>query len=815
MKKYLCIHGHFYQPPRENPWLEHIEVQDLAAPFHDWNDRINAECYAPNRASRILSKDNKIIDIVNNYLSMSFNFGPTLLSWIEQKDHVTYENIINADKESINKHSGHGNALSQVYNHMILPLAEEKDRATQVKWGIEDFKHRFNREPEGMWLAETAVNTDVLEVLVDHNIKFTILSPFQAKNIRKLSPNNENWIDVNHGKIDPSRGYLCKLKNGKSIAIFFYDAIISQAVAFEGLLNSGLQFGNRLLQGYSDKRNHDQLLHIATDGETYGHHFKFGEMALSFAIQNLVNNYQVTLTNYAEFLHMHPPEYEVEIHENSSWSCFHGVERWRSDCGCRINNTPNWNQAWRKELRNSLNWLKEQFNNIYEREISHFLIDPWKARDDYIHIILNRSTEQINQFFQSHQNKSLNHDDRVNCLKLLELQHQGMLMFTSCGWFFDDISGIETVQILKHASRGIQFASQFAYNLEDDFVNRLVHAKSNILELNNGKEIYYRFVKPAQVDLKRVIAHYAISSIMPEYDQEHYDIDDKEKNIYSYTVKPKNYEKCSYGSANILIGKVDVTSNITLESEEVIFAALHFGHHDFQCKIGRFLEHSDYGKFKSEIINMFNSQSLTQVILKLEHSFPGNFYSLKDLFVEERRKILSKITEEIFKHFQKGYFKLYKNNKRLMEYHLEMDVPINKEFQKAANFVLSSKLHDAIIKECNKVDEKNYIDEINEIIKESNKWYISLELDLPAKLITKIIKSKMTELYNNWSNKIIIDILHLLDLSKDLNLPIKRWYFQNDYYKLYKQFPNVPENEKEDAKKLFFGLAQHLDFQLT
>src|SRR5262249_23746878 len=248
---YLCIHGHFYQPPRESPWLEAIELQESAHPYHDWNERVAAECYARNAASRILDDNKRIVRITNNYSKISFNFGPTLLSWIEGKDQALYQAILEADAVSSKTFSGHGSALAQCYNHPIMPLANERDKLTQVVWGISDFQHRFGREPEGMWLPETAVDLSTLEILAKLGIKFTILAPSQARRVRKIG--GRTWRETCNGRIDPTMSYLVRLPSGRTISIFFYDDPISRAVAFERLLTNGEQFAQRLLGAFSEE----------------------------------------------------------------------------------------------------------------------------------------------------------------------------------------------------------------------------------------------------------------------------------------------------------------------------------------------------------------------------------------------------------------------------------------------------------------------------------------------------------------------------------------------------------------------------------
>jgi len=398
MKRYVCVHGHFYQPPRENPWLEAIEQQDSAAPFHDWNERITEECYEPNGRSRILDDEDWIVRIVNNYSRMSFNFGPTLLSWMEALAPDVHGAIIEADRESMERFGGHGSAMAQAYSHLIMPLANERDRRTQVVWGIRDFEERFGRSPEGMWLPETAADVATLEALAAEGIRFTLLAPRQAKRMRKLG--EKEWIEDED--VDPSRAYVQKLPSGRSIALFFYDGPISQAVAFERLLNSGVVFSKRIMEAFSDHRDWPQLAHIATDGETYGHHHRHGDMALAFALERIEAEAGVELTNYGLYLEKHPPEWEVEIEENTSWSCYHGVERWRSDCGCHSGMHGDWNQAWRAPLREALDWLRDELAPVYERKASEVLRDPWSARDAYIEVILDRSEASVGRFFAGH-----------------------------------------------------------------------------------------------------------------------------------------------------------------------------------------------------------------------------------------------------------------------------------------------------------------------------------------------------------------------------------------------------------------------------
>ncbi len=467
--KYICIHGHFYQPPRENPWLNDVEVQDSAYPFHDWNERITAECYSRNSAARILEENGRIEEIVNNYAHISFNFGPTLLNWMKLKAPDVYEAILQADKDSLKRFSGHGSAIAQSYNHLIMPLANERDKETQVIWGIRDFEARFNRKPEGMWLSETAVDTDTLEVLAKHGIKFTILSPYQAESVRKIG--TEKWTDVTGAKVDPCIPYLCKLPSGNTISLFFYDGPVSQGIAFERLLNNGRVFADRLI-GQLDLEDdtEPQLMHIATDGETYGHHHSLGEMGLAYCLHHIEKHELAHITIYGEYLEMFPPEYEAKILEKTAWSSTPNLERWMDEGGGNTGGNPTWQQKWRKPLRQAFDWLRDELIPVYEQEMSKFANDSWAVRNNYISIVLDRSPVQIASFIQQHCRRQLSGEETTRFLKLLEIQHHTMLMYTSCGWFFDEVTGIETMQDVLYAARAIQLTKDITQrDMEPEF----------------------------------------------------------------------------------------------------------------------------------------------------------------------------------------------------------------------------------------------------------------------------------------------------------------------------------------------------------
>jgi alpha-amylase/alpha-mannosidase (GH57 family) len=675
--RYICIHGHFYQPPRENPWLEEIELQDSAYPFHDWNERINEECYAPNTASRILSPDNMIIDISNNYKKMSFDFGPTLLSWLCSKAPETYKAIVEADRES--KFSGHSPAMAQAYNHLIMPLANPRDKRTQVKWGIKDFERRFGRKPEGMWLPECAVDKESLDIMVEHGIKFVVLAPHQFSRFRKIG--DEQWKDSKEA--DLKMPYLCRLPSGRTISAFFYFGPASQDTAFANVLDNGELLAKRLLSEFSE--NGPQIVSIATDGETYGHHHKQGDMALAYCFYYLESNNLANVTIFAEYLEKFPPTHEAEIAERTSWSCVHGVERWMRDCGDNSGTHPGWSQGWRTPLRWAMDWLRDALIPIYEKEASVYLKDPWAARDAYIDILLDRSTENVDRFFSQHATRELSLKDKVRVLKLLEMQRHAMLMFTSDGWFFDEISGIETTQVMKYAARAMQMANELAgADLEPGYTDILRGAKSNIPEFKDGANVYRMFVKPAAVDINRVAAHYAISSIFEEYPET--------VKIYSYRVKKEAYDLQKLGEQSLAVGKIHVRSDVTWEEETMNFAVLHFGDHNINGGVQRFWGEEPTRIMQKDIKDAFAKGDIPEVIRMMDKHFGAHSYSLWHLFKDQQRKIFGYIMEANIKEIDESLRRIYDHHSPAIQVMRDLGIPLPDVLNSIGRFLVNADL---------------------------------------------------------------------------------------------------------------------------
>ncbi len=706
--KYICIHGHFYQPPRENAWLEVIELQDSAHPYHDWNERITAECYGPNKASRILDKGGVIKNILNNYSKISFNFGPTLLSWMESNDRETYDAILEADKESRVQFGGHGSAVAQVYNHLIMPLANRRDKETQILWGIRDFESRFKRKPEGMWLAETAVDYETLELLAEHNIKFTILAPRQAKATRIL---DGEWKQVNDQTVDTHKTYQCNLPSGKKIALFFYDGNISQSVAFNGLLNDGKRFADDLLKSFNEKDAGPQLVHVATDGETYGHHHKHGEMALAFCLNQIDKNKRISLTNYAQYLTLFPIVDEAEIIEDSSWSCVHGVERWRSDCGCNSGAHPGWHQQWRKPLRDALDWLRDATADIFERESAKILRDPWKARDEYINIVLKRSDENIKRFLKDH---AIGEASENKVLRLMEMQRHAMLMYTSCGWFFDEVSGIETAQVMQYACRVVQLASQIGdVDLEMEFLKRLEQAPSNVASLENAANVYKKHVLPSRTNLQRVGMHFAVSSLFED--------EPESLIIFNYTTANEFFIKKEAGEQKLALGITKVKSLVTKSEKKFAFAVVCIGVHNIIGNISLDMDPEKFASMQFRMVNAFDEGRLGDVIGLMQTYFGPDKYTIWQLFQDEKRKILDKIAHQSLQDLEESLRRTYNRDYPLVNALANNDIPIPNAYRTTFEYILNADLIG-----CFQPDKIN-VKQLERICGELIRWNLKIE----------------------------------------------------------------------------------------
>jgi alpha-amylase/alpha-mannosidase (GH57 family) len=809
-ERYICVHGHFYQPPRENAWLETVEVQEAAAPYHDWNERITAECYAPNGASRILNEENKIVRIINNYSRISFDFGPTLLSWLKEKARRTHQMVLDADRTSRERFGGHGSAMAQVYNHIIMPLANTRDRTTQVRWGMADFESRFGRKPEGMWLAETAVDLESLDLMAQHGISFTILAPHQCARVRPLAgpaPAAEQapaWKETPDASVDTTRPYRVQLKEGRSIAVFFYNGPISRAVAFEGLLDSGTALANRLLGGFRKDGNRPQLVHIATDGESYGHHHKYGEMALSYALQWIEQHKEARLTNYAEFLAKFPPSWEAGVRENTSWSCSHGVERWRSDCGCNSGHA-GWDQKWRTPLRESLDWLRDAIAPLSEEAAKPLLTDLWAARNGYIQVILDRTPESVQRFFDQYATHPLNQTERMYALKLMEMQRHALLMYTSCGWFFDDISGIETVQIISYAGRVLQLAARVFGDkgaaLEAEFLGRMQAAKSNVPEKKDGAEIYRRYVGSQRIGLEQVGAHYAISSIFEAYPEE--------GQLFSFDVRRKAFEVFSSGRGRIAVGRAEICSRITEECEPVDFAVLHLGDQNLSAAVRRSggQDETAFASLAQETREAVTRADLPGVIRLFDRYFGTTAYSLSSLFRDEQRRILQNILDSTLEEMEGHLRTLYEDHTSLLHFLTLSGMPKPQALMLAAEFVLNADVRHVL--------EKRPFDAVRlrELQAQATEDEVPLNGQVLGYVASQRIKQAMQELQQCPGDMAMLEsVLDLVEALHALPFEVNFWKAQNIWNATLHATP-MAEQKPEWTEK-FLELGRKLDLQV-
>lgn len=783
MTAYLIIHCHFYQPPRENPWLEEVECQESAEPFHNWNERIAAECYTPNSWARIQDGNGHVLDIINNYRYISFNVGPTLMSWLAEKTPLTYKRILEADQESRIEHGGHGNAIAQVYNHMIMPLANRRDKVTQVIWGIADFRYRFKRMPESIWLAETAVDYATLEVLVEQGIKYLILAPGQASRFRAL--NSSDWQNVGNGDIDPSRAYRCFLKDGseRSIDIFFYDGATSRAIAFEDLLHNAKKLVNRFKQSYSAARPHVQLIHVATDGETYGHHKSFGEMALAYAAVKEAGQSGLIVTNYGEFLAKYPPQFEVELKSISSWSCAHGVDRWQENCGCHTGGGEGWHQRWRKPLRQTLDWLRDQLITIFEQEASSYFTDPWTARDNYISVILNRNSDSYQHFFQKFTHRDLSKDEQIRAIQLMEMQRFAMLMYTSCAWFFSEISGIETVQVLRYAARAMQLAHKLTgIDLETIFIEKLSAAPSNVAKYGSGAEIYRQLVKPSVARFEKVVTHYAISGLFDEIP--------KRSRLFCYESERLDFQRERIGQITLAVGRVKVRSIITMEARDLVFGLVHAGERDFFCSVDTFASLAQYRQSKSDLFNNLRNHSLVELIRKVDEHFGPKFYTFKDLFIDRRREILSNLADNLVRRFGQTYEQIYEDNKRIIQALINDGLPVPNEYRIAAEYTLSTRLNKQITQLADLFNIESY-NEILQIIKEAETYGYKLNTRNVTKILSNSLNDKIYTIIKmpneRLTLKIFSEVGEFLSLAAKLKIFIQLRRAQDLYLEFLNQ----------------------------
>jgi alpha-amylase/alpha-mannosidase (GH57 family) len=806
VRKYVCLHGHFYQPPRENPWLEALEREESAQPYHDWNKRISDECYRANAASRLVDDENHIVTLCNNYQSLSFNFGPTLLRWLEQHEPWVYDRVREADRESCHRLQGHGNAIAQVYNHVIMPLATRRDKLTQVRWGIRDFQHRFGRCPEGMWLAETAVDDETLGILAEEGIQYTILSPFQAARWRFLNMKEESpWQNAQNGDIPPGRAYRYHCGNQRTIYLFFYDSNLSHGIAFGHLLENSTKLLRQMDASFQFGDLIDSepwLVHAATDGETFGHHFQFGDMAIAATFNEIQETSDVEIINYGAFLASFPVRAQVEIRENTAWSCAHGLGRWQEDCGCHVGGQPHWNQKWRAPLRGALNHLQDALSSHYEREMGQLSQDPWDTRDHYIDVLLDPDHHRA-EFLDRYSRRSLNADEKCRFFQLLEMERCALFMFTSCGWFFDDIGGLETILILRYAARAIQLAEQTgAPPLEPSFFKILEKAPSNVPEYENGGDVYLRKVKPFVITPRHVAANHAIQTFVDPLQSRN--------GLYCYHITPRHQEHLGSSPIPCQYGHITVRDDRTSEEKDYFYTVLHFGGLDFRCSVKLFKDSKEYGDILTTLRQAVEKQNTVGIVRILDDAFGTAFFTLHDVFQDMRRAIALEIGQgqlRLYRDFQRY---LYQTHSPLIKSLEQWGVEFPEDLRTAVEHVLNDELHQLVqeILEHESGQEpsfsegfweetdffyRSHMGRLRSILGNAQSWGIALQPERTAVMLGEAMVSTMNVLLVSYGVQNAGKMLRLLEICLLLDVMPEIWLLQTLYYELVRKVTQKPE----------------------
>jgi alpha-amylase/alpha-mannosidase (GH57 family) len=684
----LVIHGHFYQPPRENPWTELIEREPGAAPFHDWNERIHAECYRPNAFSRINDTHGRVERIVNNFANLSFNFGPTLLNWLERFRPETYTRVVEADRESARRHNGHGNAIAQGYNHAILPLCNERDRRTQIRWGLADFRRRFEREAESLWLPETACDNATLEALIEEGLRFVILSPFQAESVRPVG--SAEWHNVSDGSVNTTAPYrfLHSDGSGRSIAVFFYDGQLARRIAFKGLLASSQE----LLGACARAARHGaQIINVATDGESYGHHFRFGDRCIAYALEVEAARHGLRVTNYGEFLDEHEPANEVRLKrgtdgEGTAWSCAHGLGRWTRDCGCNASAPEGWNQRWRAPLRAAFDLLRDSLAQSFEEAGGELLRDPWAARDEYVEMI-GPGAAPREELLLRHAARSLSADEQVRALTLLEAQRAGMTMYTSCGWFFNDISGIETLQTLRYAGRVVEMLETLSLaSPVDEFLEILSEAQSNLPDKPNGADIFLRTTGQSRVTPQRVAAHVAVCNLIEP--EEHAE----ECESAGYIYRKLDFRKQRHGRVTLETVRLALEEATTGRRHEFALAAMHFGEIDFYCALRPFAGRREFEEAEAALWSQLRTASLPVLLRVAQSEFGPEEFGLEALLPQGQGHLSRNVFGKLVARFMEEYENLYEENRRVVERLQEIGFQPPRELLLAAEMTVGLRL---------------------------------------------------------------------------------------------------------------------------
>jgi alpha-amylase/alpha-mannosidase (GH57 family) len=693
----VVLHAHFYQPPRDNPWTESVDREWTAAPFHDWNERIEAECYGANTHARVFGESGRVVDIVNNYAHLHFNVGPTLFSWLESKAPYTYARILEADRASCRLHDGHGGAIAQAYSHAILPLCNDRDRDTQIRWGIADFRYRFGRAPEAMWLPETACDLVTADALARHGMRYVILSPHQAKRVRDA--HSGSWRDVSDGSVDPRRPYRLALREGRSITCFFYDGPIAHAMSFEAMLDTSRGIAQRLRAAALPGGGSNQLIHVATDGETYGHHKRHADRSLAYFVRKEAEAHGLRLTTYGAHLDRVSVDDEVELKdgEGTAWSCAHGLGRWIRDCGCNAGRQPGFRQGWRGPLREALNGLRDDAARIFEDLGENWLRDAWGARDEYIEVVLRCTPEARGAFLARHARPQLSSADRVRVFELMEAQRMTQLMYASCGWFFDDLAGLETTQIMKYAGMAARLLeSASGRPALPAFLERLSLARSNIQQEGNGADIFLRHVTPGEVSPKRRVARFASSTLFGGTPSRVKDP--------AYEIETLDRVVFAQASHQMVVGRVHLRRTRTERATAFIYGAAALPERDMHCGVIASDDEATFEAILRDAQTVFEQPSTPRVIRLIDRHLGPDFFSVRELSDAGRAEFIEHMVTDLIERLGATYGYLYDEHRRTMEAFERAGTEVPRELRMVAEYTLARRLDAAVMEAADPTD---------------------------------------------------------------------------------------------------------------
>jgi len=770
--KYLIVHGHFYQPPRENPWLDMIEEQESAAPYHDWNERIYDECYRPNAYSRLLDGNGMIMGIHNNYYNMSYNIGPTLFTWLEHHHPVTARKIIAADKDSAARFDGRGNAVAQVFNHVIMPLASKRDQLTQIRWAKHFFRKRFGRDPEGMWLGEAAINMETVICLIEEKIGYVVLSPNQAVSFRRMG--DHDWVHTDRQPIDTRRPYRIypRTPSGEQLDghlnVFFFEEALSKDVSFNDILQDSRTLGNRINECYDPHNGGNQLVTIATDGETFGHHKAYGDMCLAYFFTHIAPEMGIKLVNFGYYLSINPPEYEVTLGdafgEGRSWSCAHGVGRWSRDCGCSTGGGPGWHQKWRGPLREALRKLQSQIDFHFEARLSTLFPDPWVLRDRYISVMWEPSLAKTAEFLEAQSGKfTFTEELTAEVRRLLEAQKFMQFAFTSCAWFFNDISGIETIQNLAYACRALQLGlpEDSKQPVLDAFLEDLAKAPSNLKGMD-GRKLFEQHILPYYHHERLLAFTAAAQQILAVKRQSSY-----EKTVYNLELKSVmsyRIDKTHYDSV-----AVQMESGITGESSS--WSVL--------------ISHSPDTELRGWVVPakaMPSGSGKPDVWM----SHPdAEMFTLANLFYSSRHDLSDYFLDRMAKDTDSRFHGWMEQNEQNLNVLTRLNYPLPAYCSSPVEYVLLNSWDAQIQKLERAGSEENVMAELGRIDGLAGQYGVVIDKKRDALTLQNVIIKGLEQLQQKPSAKVCDRLKHLLDIVDTFAVPVSKSKLEDFFYPVY------------------------------